>query len=142
MSMDKSVEVFAAKIKQDPKLAGGFNAIGFSQGNSLIRGYIQKYNDPPVNVFISVHGTVKGVSGFPQCNPSGPIEKAICAPLAELLGDLAYLELVQEVLFQADYFDDPTKRNSSLYVNNSQICDLNNDGVTTHSNFKTNFLKT
>ena len=39
----KSVDVFAAKIRADPKLANGFNAVGFSQGNSLIRGYIQKY---------------------------------------------------------------------------------------------------
>jgi palmitoyl-protein thioesterase len=40
--MDASVDVFAAKIQADPNLALGFNAIGFSQGNSLIRGYIQK----------------------------------------------------------------------------------------------------
>lgn len=141
MNMDKSVDVFAKKIKADSKLKGGFNAIGFSQGNSLIRGYIQKYNDPPVNVFLSVHGTVKGVSGFPQCNPSGPIEKVVCEPLAELLGDLAYFEIVQDILFQAGYFDDPTKRNSTLYHNNSQICSWNNEGGVVHPSYKTNFLK-
>ena len=43
MTMDKSIDVFAQKIKADPKLANGFNALGLSQGNSLIRGYIQKY---------------------------------------------------------------------------------------------------
>merc|ERR1712125_36287 len=31
MNMDKSVEVFAEKIRSDDKLKGGFNAIGFSQ---------------------------------------------------------------------------------------------------------------
>jgi len=41
MTMDKSVDVFAKKIKADPKLANGFNCVGFSQGNSLCRGYIQ-----------------------------------------------------------------------------------------------------
>lgn len=143
MNMDKSVEVFTEKIRANKFInKTGFNAIGFSQGNSLIRGYIQKYNDPPVNVFISVHGTVKGVSGFPQCNPSGPIEKKICEPLAELLGDLAYLEIVQKILFQADYFDDPTKRNSTQYMDNSQIADWNNEGSETHALYKTNFLKT
>ncbi|KAH8056190.1 palmitoyl-(protein) hydrolase [Aureococcus anophagefferens] len=69
--MDKSVDFFAAKIRADPKLAGGFNAFGFSQGNNVIRGYIIKYNDPPV------------------------------------LGDLAYNKLVQDILFQANYYRDP-----------------------------------
>jgi len=142
MNMDKSVDVFAEKVRNDTELKNGFNAIGFSQGNSLIRGYIHKYNDPPVNVFLSVHGTINGVSGFPQCNPAGPIEKAICEPLAELLGDLAYFEIVQKILFQADYFDDPTERNNSLYINNSQLADWNNEGIQTHSLYKTNFLKT
>ena len=44
--------MFAGKIRR-PQLKNGFNAIGFSQGNSLIRGYIQKYNDPPVKLCIA-----------------------------------------------------------------------------------------
>jgi len=48
MTMDKNVDVFAEKIRKDPKLKDGFHCVGFSQGNSLCRGYIQKYNDPPV----------------------------------------------------------------------------------------------
>eukprot|EP00755_Sulcionema_specki_P004822 Sspe_Gene.31098::Locus_15353_Transcript_1_1_Confidence_1.000_Length_962::g.31098::m.31098/K01074/PPT; palmitoyl-protein thioesterase len=71
MTMNENVEVFAAKVRADPELAQGFNAIGFSQGNSVIRGYIQKYNNPPVSTFLSVHGTVMGVAGFPNCSPSG-----------------------------------------------------------------------
>ena len=43
LSMDKSVDVFAAKVRADPKLAKGFNAYGLSQGNNVIRGYITKY---------------------------------------------------------------------------------------------------
>ena len=41
---------------RDPKLANGFNAFGLSQGNNLIRGYIQKYNDPPCHTFMSICG--------------------------------------------------------------------------------------
>ena len=102
--MDSSIDVFAQKIKADPKLANGFDCIGFSQGNSLCRGYIHKYNDPPVRNFLSVHGTVMGVSGFPQCNPDGKLLGPICRPVAGVLGDLAYNKLVQGILFQADYF--------------------------------------
>ena len=40
LNMDASVDIFAQKISQDPKLRDGFHAIGFSQGNNVIRGYI------------------------------------------------------------------------------------------------------
>lgn len=38
LNMDKSVEVFAAKVRADPNLKNGFNAFGLSQGNNLIHG--------------------------------------------------------------------------------------------------------
>merc|ERR1712014_467282 len=94
-NMDRSVDVFAAKIRADPKLKGGFNAAGFSQGNSLIRGYIHKYNDPPVNAFLSVHGTVMGVSAFPFCFRQEKPLGLICKALAEILGDAAYSKTVK-----------------------------------------------
>ena len=97
--MDKNVDIFAEKIRNDTKLAGGFNCVGFSQGNSLCRGYIQKYNDPPVRNFLSVHGTVSGVAGFPDCNPAGLLGP-VCREIARLVGDLAYTSLTQALLFQ------------------------------------------
>merc|ERR1712193_289204 len=109
MNMDKSVDVFAEKIRADTNLAGGFNAIGFSQGNSLIRGYIEKYNNPPVSTFISVHGTVMGVAAFPSCFQQGKPLGLICKALAEGLGDLAYNGLVQNILFQAGYYRDAAR---------------------------------
>lgn len=130
MSMDKSVDVFAKKIKADPKLAGGFNAIGFSQGNSLIRGYIHKYNDPPVVNFISAHGTVMGVAAFPQCFRQGKPLGLICKAFAEVLGDLAYNGLAQNILFQAGYYRDPKWTNSKAYKKHSQIAQWNNEGET------------
>merc|ERR1719399_2533237 len=58
-TMDNSIDYWAEKIRADPQLANGFNCIGFSQGNSQCRGYIQKYNDPPVANFISVRGYIQ-----------------------------------------------------------------------------------
>jgi palmitoyl-protein thioesterase len=143
MNMDKSVDVFADKIMADPKLKNGFNAIGFSQGNSLIRGYIQKYNgahgSPVCNAHLSVHGTVYGVAGFPQCNPA---KSGICAGIAKLLGDLAYNKLVQGIFFQANYLRDPFKTTSTDYLTNSQIADWNNEGSSPNGDYKTNFGKT
>jgi palmitoyl-protein thioesterase len=42
LNMDASVDVFAEGVKADENLKDGFNAFGLSQGNNLIRGYIQK----------------------------------------------------------------------------------------------------
>jgi palmitoyl-protein thioesterase len=140
MNMDKSVDVFAAKIKADPQLADGFNAVGFSQGNSLIRGYIQKYNDPPVNAFLSVHGTVMGVAAFPNCFRQGKPLGLICKAFAEILGDLAYNSVVQDILFQANYFRDAARTAGQAYLKHSQIAQWNNEG-TVNATFATNFGK-
>ena len=130
--MDASVDVFAKHIQSDPQLAGGFNAIGLSQGNNLIRGYIQKYNDPPVNAFISICGINAGVAAFPQCSPSTPGFGAVCTALTEVLGTLADTKLVQDHLFQANYFRDPTKLGTREYKANSQLAQWNGEGD--HSN--------
>mmetsp|Transcript_13607 Transcript_13607/g.30192 ORF Transcript_13607/g.30192 Transcript_13607/m.30192 type:complete len:346 (-) Transcript_13607:71-1108(-) len=143
LNMDKSVDVFAKKIQADPKLKGGFNAVGFSQGNSLIRGYIQKYNDPPVNAFLSVHGTVMGVAAFPSCFEQEKPLGLICKGLAEVLGDLAYNPLSQGVLFQADYYRDPALAESKGYLRWSQLAAWNNENpATVNSTHKENFGKT
>eukprot|EP01064_Diplonema_japonicum_P016052 TRINITY_DN2407_c1_g4_i1.p1 TRINITY_DN2407_c1_g4~~TRINITY_DN2407_c1_g4_i1.p1 ORF type:complete len:334 (+),score=78.59 TRINITY_DN2407_c1_g4_i1:58-1002(+) len=140
MSMENNIDIFAAKIRNDSKLANGFNAIGFSQGNSLIRGYIQSYNDPPVKSFISVHGTVMGVSGIPECSPDGPFAE-ICTVIDEALGVDAYSEHWQNTLFQADYYRDPLRTHSEAYYKRSQIAKQNNEGpYNNNQTLKENFI--
>jgi len=128
MTMNKNVDVFAEKVRADPKLKDGFNCVGFSQGNSLCRGYIQRYNDPPVITFLSVHGTVSGVAGFPNCAPSGLLGP-VCRTLAHLTGDLAYGGL-QNDIFQVDYFRDPFSINTTAYKTKSELAQWNNEGLT------------
>lgn len=140
MTMNTNVDVFAAAIRKDPKLANGFNCAGFSQGNSLCRGYIQKFNDPPVITFLSVHGTVSGVAGFPQCNPAGLLGP-VCRTLANLGGGVAYSPTLQNLLFQIDYFRDPNFVNSSAYKSNSELAQWNNEGNAFNQTYKDNFLK-
>mmetsp|Transcript_11176 Transcript_11176/g.37012 ORF Transcript_11176/g.37012 Transcript_11176/m.37012 type:complete len:116 (-) Transcript_11176:420-767(-) len=109
--MDNSIDYWAEKIRADPELANGFNCIGFSQGNSQCRGYIQKYNDPPVSNFISVHGTVMGVQAFSGCFSQGkPLAVGLlCRTFAEVLGDLADSPFVQNILYQANYSGSSTR---------------------------------
>jgi len=141
MTMDKNVDVFAANIQKDEKLKDGFHCVGFSQGNSLCRGYIQKYNDPPVITFLSVHGTVSGVAGFPNCNPDGLLG-IVCKQLSHLCGDLSYTSITQGLLFQIDYFRDPMRVNTDAYKKHSQIAAWNNEGDVVNATFKENFGKT
>ena len=75
-NMDRSVDAFAERVRKDPKLKNGFNAIGLSQGNNVIRGYIAKYNDPPVRTFLSICGCNAGVAAWPQCSPAGKLIRA------------------------------------------------------------------
>jgi len=144
MTMNENVAVFAEKIKADPKLKDGFNCVGFSQGNSLCRGYIQQYNGvggfPLVHNFLSVHGTVVGVAGFPNCNPEGLLG-IVCRPIAGLIGDLAYAKWTQNFLFQLDYFRDPKRVHSEAYMEHSQIGEWNNEGTVVNATYKENFIK-
>jgi len=144
MNMDKSVDVFAEKVRADPKLAGGFDAFGLSQGNNVIRGYMAKYNDPPVRTYMSICGINGGVAAFPQCSPAGKLLGKPCQALTEVLGALAYNPIVQKVLFQANYFRDPTRVNSTGYQKNSQLAHWNgeNPAATDMDERKANYAKT
>jgi len=141
MTMDKNVDVFAEKIRKDRKLKDGFHCVGFSQGNSLCRGYIQKYNDPPVKTFLSVHGTVSGVAGFPNCNPDGLLGP-VCKQISHLCGDAAYSSVTQGLLFQVDYFRDPMRVNTDAYKTESQLAQWNNEGNVVNATYKENFGRT
>lgn len=86
----------AGQVRADPRLLNGFNAIGYSQGNLIIRGYIERYNKPPVHTFVSMHGPLAGVAGFPNCRMS----TFICRNIDRSLGTLAYTASIQDHLAQ------------------------------------------
>ena len=140
-NMDRSVDAFAARVRKDPKLQNGFNAIGLSQGNNVIRGYMAKYNNPPVKTFLSVCGCNAGVAAWPQCSPAGKISGPVCRALAEALGDLAYIKLVQDILFQANYYRDPLRLQDKAYLAKSVLARWNGEA---HANatWRANFLRT
>ena len=80
------MDEFAKFVRADGELKNGFNAIGYSQGSLIIRGYLEKYNDPPIFNWISVHGPLMGVAGFPACD----MGSFVCDLIDKLLGELAY----------------------------------------------------
>ena len=142
LDMDSSVDVFAAAVRADPQLSGGFSAFGLSQGNNLIRGYIAKYNDPPVRVFMSINGINAGVGAIPDCSPQGAVIGGVCEAIAEVCGALAYNSFVQGHLFQADYFRDPSRTDTDAYKTYSQLAAWGNEGSVVNATFNANFAKT
>lgn len=146
LNMDASVEVFAEKVRADPALANGFHAMGFSQGNNIIRGYIAKHNDPPVKTFISVNGVNAGEGAVPYCRPSirqNLSFPSMCDLLMEQASRAAYTTYAQEHSFQANYWRDPRKSEFPTYQEYGQLAKWNNEGTRgVNETLKENWAKT
>jgi palmitoyl-protein thioesterase len=105
LTMDEQVARFAAIVAKDPNLRKGFHAIGLSQGGLIIRGYIERFNDPPVIGFLSCHAPLAGVGSLPICSPSD----FLCRKIHAIVGAVAYTEELQAHLAQSNYYRDPTR---------------------------------
>jgi len=132
---DEVAEV-CTQLKADPNLAGGFNAVGFSQGGQFLRAYIERCNDPPVYNFITMGGQHQGVADIPDCSsPNG----TICTIVEDFLALGAYNSIVQETVVQAQYFHDPMQPTEYLAYNQF-LTDINCDN-TLNPIYKANLLK-
>uniref|UniRef100_A0A3B4BKI9 Palmitoyl-protein thioesterase 1 n=1 Tax=Periophthalmus magnuspinnatus TaxID=409849 RepID=A0A3B4BKI9_9GOBI len=120
MEVNEQVAMVCEKLAQDPKLQGGYNAMGFSQGAQFLRAVAQRCPNPPMKTLISVGGQHQGVYGFPRC--PGETSK-ICDYIREALNTGAYNDWIQKHLVQAEYWHDPL--NDDLYKKHIwQINDL------------------
>jgi palmitoyl-protein thioesterase len=117
--MNDNLEIFADSVRSNVHLQDGFHAVGFSQGNNLIRGYIAKYNQPTVHTFLSINGVNAGIGAVPYCraSPSKKLQQqpqepspdlmSMCDLLMEQASHRAYTEFAQQHSFQANYWRDP-----------------------------------
>ena len=64
----------------------------------------------------------------------------VCKQLAAACGSAAYTSLTQNLLFQADYFRDPLRVNTTAYKENSEIAQWNNEGTVVSPKYKENFI--
>jgi len=140
MHPDKQVEMACKLIRGDPKLAGGFNALGFSQGGQFLRGLQQRCGGINMKNLISIGGQHQGVYGLPNC---GSLAHTMCDYIRKLLNHAAYIEWVQNFLVQATYWHDPLHEkeyregstflaeiNNEIYINKTYI-----DRLTALENF-------
>jgi palmitoyl-protein thioesterase len=132
---DQIEEAFE-KISKDPKLANGFNAIGFSQGGQFLRAYVQRYNTPKVHNLITMGAQHQGVFGFPRCPGAN---STLCDLTRKLLNLGAYFPLVQSHLVQAEYWKDPFNIPSYL-KKNVFLPDINNELESKNATYKSNLM--
>eukprot|EP00527_Entomoneis_sp_CCMP2396_P008806 CAMPEP_0198142724 /NCGR_PEP_ID=MMETSP1443-20131203/5440_1 /TAXON_ID=186043 /ORGANISM="Entomoneis sp., Strain CCMP2396" /LENGTH=372 /DNA_ID=CAMNT_0043805803 /DNA_START=295 /DNA_END=1410 /DNA_ORIENTATION=+ len=155
LNMDASVDVFAAAVLNNTQLQQGFHAIGFSQGNNVIRGYIAKYNtgNAVVHSFLSINGVNAGEGAVPHCDPSSlkrsesettttKIRFDICELLMESASRAAYTEFAQEHVFQANYWRDPRPSAFPRYQKYAQLAKWNNEAGFINETLKENWAKT
>lgn len=135
-NMNDIVQQVCEQLKKDPRLQGGFNAIGFSQGGQFMRAYVQRCNSPPVRNLISFGGQHFGISDIPDCTATN---QTLCKLMAELLGLGAYLPGINTFSVQAQYFRDPMAKDLYL-TRNVFLADINNERPVKNMTYKENLI--
>jgi len=136
MNVNEQIVYVHQKLKNDTKLANGFNAFGFSQGGQFLRAYVERFNDPPVYNLISVGGQHQGVFGLPRCLGNN---SEACEIVRKMLNLGAYTKEVQPYLVQAEYWHDPF--NNEEYISKCVFLpDINNELDNKNETYKKNFM--
>jgi len=131
---NRQIREVCEMIAEDAELAGGYNAIGFSQGGQFLRAVAQRCPSPPMKNLITFGAQHQGVFGFPQC----PGEmNFFCDIVRDLLNYGAYVDFVQEILVQAQYWHDPL--HFDTYVEKSKfIAEINNEKAVKNESYAVN----
>jgi len=135
-NVNQQVDSVCKKLQNDSRLAGGFDAIGFSQGSQFLRAYVQRCNQPPVHNLITFGGQHMGVSALPHCLG---LNKTLCALMAKLLAQGAYTPGVRDVSVQAQYFRAPLDYAHYLQ-DNIFLPDVNNEKDAKNATYKANLI--
>ena len=98
LNINSQIELACQRIKEDPKLQGGYHAVGFSQGGLFFRGLAERCPEPPIKNLVSVGGPQQGVYGLPKCLGEN---HRLCDYVRRLLNYGAYIGWIQRLLVQA-----------------------------------------
>jgi len=105
--VNSQIDTVCKQLKADPKLSGGFHAMGFSQGGQFLRALVQRCNGISVSNLVTFGGQHEGVFALPHCTNFTGISGFFCEQVSKLLSDGAYEEYIQESVVQAQYWHDP-----------------------------------
>jgi len=165
--VNAQVEAACATLAAEPRLAAGFNAVGFSQGGQFLRAVVQRCGGPgggggglKVKQLITLGGQHQGVASIPGCEAmSGPDgngtvastgggtgggqDKAggpvslFCKAAEAAIGTAVYSPFVRSSVVQAQYFKDPAHLPSYL-AHNPFLPDINNEKAEKNPVYKAN----
>jgi len=144
--VNKQVESACEQIAAQEELAGGYNAIGFSQGGQFLRAVLERCQhragQPKMRALVTMGGQHQGIMSPPHCiNPSfNATPSVLCREVSTLLGKGAYLPGVRDHVVQAQYFKDPYNLKEYL-ASNPFLPDINNEVPSADAaQHKANFL--
>ncbi|KAL4073847.1 Alpha/Beta hydrolase protein [Scleroderma citrinum] len=121
-NVNAQIALVAEQLASIPELRRGFDAVGFSQGGQFLRGYVERYNDPPVFNLVTFGSQHMGVSDIPECRTFD----FLCEVARRAAKAGAYTEWVQEHIVQAQYFRDPAQLGIYMSVGGF-LADINNE---------------
>lgn len=148
-SVNDQIDTICDELSQDPELADGFTAVGFSQGGQFLRGLVQRCGH-----FLNIHTVVtmgaqhQGVMEPPGCwAPSFNTSPSWqCKMMEEILARGSYLPWVQHSSVQAQYFKDPyqmdTYKEASVFLAdiNLESTAADNKYAALHDKYRSNIL--
>ncbi|KXN90178.1 Palmitoyl-protein thioesterase 1 [Leucoagaricus sp. SymC.cos] len=121
-NIDEQLEFVAEQLASIPELRSGFDAVGFSQGGQFLRGYVERYNSPPVNNLITFGSQHMGISDLPLCSP----RDFLCQLARRATRVGVYSPWAQKNLIQAQYYRDPYNFETYLKANHF-LTSINNE---------------
>ncbi|RKP27660.1 palmitoyl protein thioesterase, partial [Syncephalis pseudoplumigaleata] len=130
-SINKQIDGVCEKLKQIPELRDGFNAIGFSQGGLLMRGYVQRCSDPPARSLITLGAPHMGVTEVPGCMGRRSIW---CNLMRQIINGEVYGKWAQENIIQAQYYK-MMKRMSDYLQHSTFLPYANNEHPTKNATY-------
>jgi len=134
---NRQISEVCEMMANDPELQDGYNAVGFSQGGQFLRAVAQRCPSPPMKNLVTFGAQHQGVFGFPNC----PGEMVFfCDIVRDLLNYGAYVEFVQDLLVQAQYWHDPL--HFDTYVEKSHfLAEINNEKPEKNASYAINLSK-
>lgn len=120
------VDVVCDQLAEIPELAGGFGAIGFSQGGLFLRALVERCN-VTVSTLVTFGSPHMGVEDLSLCEPESDW---VCRRRNALLRRQVWQRAVQQLVVPAQYFRDPARYDQ--YVEHSNfLVDVNNERAET-----------
>eukprot|EP00064_Thunnus_orientalis_P021313 superscaffoldBa00006385_g21473 len=103
MDVNEQVSMVCSQLAQDPKLKGGYNAMGFSQGAQFLRAVAQRCPSPPMKTLISIGGQHQEIVMTEVCVQ---MQDRLGLAAMEKAGKLAFLSTPGDHLqFTREWFD-------------------------------------